>query len=248
MKMKNSVPKTVAIFLKTVIVTVIAFICLIFGTVGAFAGEPEVKQFTGVIDDLRVCLQLVIDDSGNISGAYYYEKTGGDLYISGWMDEGEIINLIEGVAASFTGKLRGRLFSLDNTAYIAGYWTDPDESRRLPFVLVESSEFDTKSVDDIIGTYTLEVGPHQADINITKNDDMSFNLSGLALYIGLVSVNTGDIEGTLKLEGNTAVYDDYYCELKLIFFHNSLVVHEVKGPCGGMNVSFSGLYLKNSTD
>lgn len=91
----------------------------------------------------------------------------------------------------------------------------------------------------------------QASIKIKKQQNGKFKVEGSAVWVGDIDsgdVNTGELDGTFMLEGNTIHYADSTaedsCHLTLVFSKDALHVSGDTIYCGGLNVTFNGDYKK----
>ena len=104
---------------------------------------------------------------------------------------------------------------------------------------------------DVQGKYERYVNEqldsNSAFIDLIKIDSNRYKLSGTSSWVGEPTsglINVGEIDGVVTLNNNQIQYDIDGCKLLINLEHNSLVVSGDNG-CGGLNVSFNGLYVKS---
>ncbi len=92
-----------------------------------------------------------------------------------------------------------------------------------------------------------------ASISVQDLNTGQFHITGNATWVGNAetgNVNTGELDGTFPLNGNTLHYssgdNEFDCKLTLTFAKKSLTVTNDNGNCGGHNVSFNGEYYQVS--
>jgi uncharacterized protein len=89
------------------------------------------------------------------------------------------------------------------------------------------------------------VDPHAATLTIAAGSGDLVHVTGEATWVGDAAtgnVNTGSIDGMVRIEGNAARYDLDGCQFAIEFLPDALIVHGDNGGCGGLNVSFDGDY------
>ena len=96
----------------------------------------------------------------------------------------------------------------------------------------------------IQGTYEKKF----ALIVVTELGQNKIKIEGSATWEGPNAaidgdVYVGEIEGTVTLTGVTGIYEDNGCEVELIFSKDKLKAKD-NNQCGGLNVSFTGEYIK----
>lgn len=101
----------------------------------------------------------------------------------------------------------------------------------------------------ISGTYARyfegKVDTHSSDITLEQLPNGKVKVTGTALWMGPLSPNIGELDGTFALSGNQIFYRaGDYCKCTLTLIPGGLKVTEDNGGCGGMNVTFNGEYRK----
>ena len=88
-----------------------------------------------------------------------------------------------------------------------------------------------------------------ADVTILSKDDRTYIL-GNAFWPARPeendwpTIHIGEVDGRIAITANRATYgDDDLCELELTLLRDFLVIADNR-KCGGMNVSFSGVYMR----
>ncbi len=87
--------------------------------------------------------------------------------------------------------------------------------------------------------------PHAATLTIAAGSGDLVHVTGEATWIGDAAtgnVNTGTIDGMVRMQGNGARYELDGCQFAIEFLPDALIVDGDNGACGGMNVSFDGDY------
>ena len=97
---------------------------------------------------------------------------------------------------------------------------------------------------DWLGTWSAPAG----SIKIAKQKGSELRVTGNATWGTGASTNVGEIDGTLLPQGRHAVTKDgdeqYACAVEFTRVGRFLIVHDNKN-CGGMNVSFDGVYVRS---
>jgi hypothetical protein len=96
----------------------------------------------------------------------------------------------------------------------------------------------TTLAQNIVGNWTTDSGDQNLSIQKTGS---SHNIKGKAIFPS--SGNTGEVAGALVLKGGQWRYSAGSCQLNLLFLNNQLVVQDNLG-CGGLNVTFDGVYRR----
>lgn len=99
------------------------------------------------------------------------------------------------------------------------------------------------------GTYARysegKVDTHSSDITLEQLPNGKVKVSGTALWMGPLSPNIGELDGTFTRSGNQIFYTaGDYCKCTLTLIADGLKVTDDNGGCGGMNVTFNGEYRK----
>lgn len=111
--------------------------------------------------------------------------------------------------------------------------------------IYNNGEYDVEIVDyaaNVEGEYMKDF----ASIIITRLDVNKIGLAGNAIWVGLNEgqVNSGIVNGPAwMVDESKGFYSDGYCNIELTFSENKLVAKD-NNQCGGLNVSFTGEYLK----
>jgi hypothetical protein len=95
------------------------------------------------------------------------------------------------------------------------------------------------------------IDSNAAYIDVANHEHDKFQISGSALWVGNAengNVNMGNIEGVFPLESNKIRYSGDECKLIVTFSEVSLIVSQDNLKCGGLNVSFNGIYKKVNKD
>ena len=96
-----------------------------------------------------------------------------------------------------------------------------------------------------------KIDTNAAYIDVANHEHDNFQLSGSALWVGNAengNVNMGNIEGVFPFHNNTIRYSSDDCKLVVTCSEESLIVSNDNLMCGGLNVSFDGLYKKVNKD
>ena len=91
-----------------------------------------------------------------------------------------------------------------------------------------------------------------ATLTIRELSDDRVKIKGNAIWIGneeTGNVHDGEIEGIFVRQGNKVDYQDSEskeegCRLTITFAENTLTVTDDNLQCGGLNVTFDGVYRK----
>lgn len=85
-----------------------------------------------------------------------------------------------------------------------------------------------------------------AEITLVVVKQGKVKITGNSTWVGNAetgNVNTGEIEGLAEIKANTIHFDNE-CKFDIKTSVDSLVVANEAGDCGGLNVSFQGIYKK----
>jgi hypothetical protein len=117
-------------------------------------------------------------------------------------------------------------------------WLPKDKLEFMPMV---------QGIESYVGNWSF----YDSDIEIKKTKDSKiFDVKGNAFWKGINNnVNIGELDDKAKWNGDVLLYgeddnDEYACKVKLKLAGKYLVVSD-NLQCGGMNVTFSGVYLKS---
>lgn len=110
--------------------------------------------------------------------------------------------------------------------------------------LVEKKDTKKYTPDDFVGFWAF----NQTTIEIKKAKRKNFlAVEGNAQWVGMGegTINAGKVEATNAPSGNTLKLENEGCELELKRVGNFLIGKD-NLSCGGLNVSFSGVYVKSA--
>lgn len=232
---------------KLLITLIGSLIILLASNYQVFAQE-QFKEYVGAINGNLKIRMFMFQDNNNISGTYIYEKVGREINISGSKDSAQNITLKESTPeGKQTGIFKGRFVTEDS---IEGNWSKADGSTSFPFNL-KAISFNANAIN---GTYNYKEDNVDNSITITSIDAKHFKIKGDATFIrdaAAGAVYTGEAEGKCELINNSAIYindakapADEQCRFKIYFIENGLLVIDDSGHCGGLDVTFTGLYKK----
>jgi hypothetical protein len=97
------------------------------------------------------------------------------------------------------------------------------------------------------GRYEYCTNPDSCNFIYVTTVDEYTRVFGQAYYLGTQQTNTGQMNGELLFssEPGVASYNGGTCKIDLIFRSNDVTLKEKEsGTCGGVNVTFDGLYEK----
>lgn len=100
----------------------------------------------------------------------------------------------------------------------------------------------TDPVDNIVGRYSTA----NATLHISEIAPRSYRITGTAFWSDQSSnqATSGDIDGKLNMNSSTTgTYTDGDCNIEFVFSNNSLSAED-NLKCGGINVSFTGNYIR----
>jgi len=119
---------------------------LILSIVTSCKNEPEtenpnfdfIKTYAGKIDNKYPLHIKLNSDNGKINGAYFYDKVGADLEITGTISNDSIIILNEfDQKGNQTGLWNGKLI---NENKISGTWSKPNGDSAKDFTIILTSD------------------------------------------------------------------------------------------------------------
>ena len=216
--------------------------------------KPE-REFAGTINK-TIKIRMKLSQSGNeIRGAYYYEKIGTELQLSGSVSGDQVTLKESDQQGNQTGIFKGRFVNPD---LIEGTWTNADETRTFFFSVsaIGGEPRTSASPAGFSGQYKRlnargKLDYHSAEIDVQLLEGGRVRIQGDATWVGnpnTGNVNTGQVDGTFNLQGNKVIYRDAdgedACQFTITFARDLLIVTEDNGKCGGLNVSFDGRYKK----
>ena len=112
------------------------------------------------------------------------------------------------------------------------------------------------SIQPISGEYQRyyrgKLDKNAATLTVSELSNGRVEIKGNAIWIGneeTGNVNTGEIEGIFTRQGNKINYQDPGskedgCQLTITFTEKALTVTDDNLRCGGLNVTFDGMYRK----
>ena len=95
-----------------------------------------------------------------------------------------------------------------------------------------------------------KIDPNGAEITISDTGNGKVKITGNSTWIGNAetgNVNVAENEAIASLEGNTIHYKDDACKFDINISPDSLIVKNEEGECGGLNVTYSGVYRKSNS-
>lgn len=81
-------------------------------------------------------------------------------------------------------------------------------------------------------------------LNISRLGN-GYEVEGQAYWGSDANIHIGEAKGRIEINGNTATYSDGDCEIQMTLVGDYLVVSD-NMACGGLNVTFSGVYKKRA--
>jgi hypothetical protein len=193
-----------------------------------------------------------------IIGTYQYTKVGKDLEVQGIMRGKDSIIIKEfDEQERQTGLFKGRFTGKGTPPEsITGIWSRPDGSKPLPFSLRAVGTLAPPAPFDFYSGRYKRPGKHSAELNVRLLSDGKLRIEGEAYWMGNNdNIHTGDISGIVSIKDFQAVYTDQNmpCKLTLTFGSDEKIKKAIitvsgdEGNCGGMNVTFNGIYQRLST-
>jgi hypothetical protein len=79
---------------------------------------------------------------------------------------------------------------------------------------------------------------------VIRADGSALQAKGDAWWQGLTDPHFGDFRGVSVPTGNLAVFEDNPCRVQMVMI-SRMIAAEDNGHCGGMNVTFTGFYIRN---
>jgi len=236
----------------------LSLLLLLYGSTLKAAECPapgsSVELFGTVGKDLGISMQLTFEKD-RLNGTYFYVKHE-RLNVVKESDSGVYtIELEQAKKIPLNGSCAGGSLTLRESApsgkptgsfqgsfttpqIVEGTWSTPDGKKTLPFHLQA-----LLPADHVSGKYRTSDSLQEIDIRLHEGQ---VEVDGTAFWLNsnTGNVHTGDVEGTAKLEGNTAHYSDAdtECSFTMKFSDRALAVSDTTSGCGGMNVTFNGNY------
>ena len=215
---------------------------------GECPAPGSVVEFFGTISkDLSISMNLTFQND-RLSGSYAYVKYKKKIPLSGACTGGSLTLRESDASGKPTGTFRG---SYKKPQIVEGTWSTPDGKKSLPFRLQA-----LLPTDRVSGKYRTrawmgkEVASTGAELNVLLLDDGQLRIQGDAIFVANVetgAANTGEVNGTAKLEGNKAYFADVDndCRLTILFTNRTLTVtDDSKVGCWGAGVTFGGAYQR----
>jgi hypothetical protein len=212
------------------------------------AAREKRTHFRGAFDGKQMLRMTLIRDGDRITGVYLYEAVGEPIRLEGTAQGNDVrlSQVGEGgeKTGQFQGTWKGKVFS--------GNWTGTDtNARALPF----SFDADSSPDDGTSGSYEAFTGrlTNKLSVLLLPGQRIRFRLSAFWVPDGTDPsfANTGVIAGTMRMTGDTAVYETEGCRLAFNFNgRNVRIEQSAPGPaCGmGQNVNGSGLYRQTDSE
>lgn len=232
---------------------ILSFVLYSTATPGQCPAPGSVVELFGAIGkDLSVSMKLTFQKD-RLTGTYAYAKYKIDIPLRGICSEGFLTLQESHPSGKPAGLFKGKF---TNPQVIEGTWSKADGKKMLPFHLQA-----LLPTDHVSGKYTTgESRPGKvgtgAELNILLLDNVQVRIQGEALWVGEgtcdrspCSIHTGDVDGTVKLEGDKANYVESVdnpdsCRFTIQFSNRTITVIDDNGQCGGMNVRFAGDYRR----
>lgn len=90
---------------------------------------------------------------------------------------------------------------------------------------------------------------NEAVLTVTKDSSGNFRIDGFASWapIGDTSLDrarVGSVSGALLMKGGIGFYQSSACHLNIKFDNETIIVANDNHQCGGLNVTFDGVYRK----
>jgi hypothetical protein len=207
-----------------------------------------VELFGTISKDLHISMNLAFQNDG-LSGSYAYVTHEKSIPLSGTCVGGSLTIRESGSSGKPAAFFQGG-FTKPQT--VEGTWSTPDGRKSLPFQLQALLPTDRVSGKYRMGNLLDKKSKTGAELNILMLDGGRVRVRGEALWIGnpqTGSVHTGEVDGTAKLEGDTAYYiesssDPDSCRFTIRFSDRVIAVTDDNMQCGGMNVTFEGIYQR----
>ncbi len=224
-----------------------ALLLLLAISLPAVARERR-THFRGAFDGKQMLRMTLIRDGDRITGVYLYEAVGEPIRLEGTAQGNDVRLSQVGEGGERTGQFqgtwKGKVFS--------GNWTGADSSSRpLPFTL----DADSSPDDGTSGTYEAFTGrlTNRLTILLLPGQRIRFRLSAFWVPEGSDPsfANTGVVTGTMRMNGDAAVYETDGCRIAFDFSGRNVRVEQgASGPaCGmGQNVNGSGFYRQTDSE
>jgi hypothetical protein len=230
----------------------VAFCIAALTSVSALFSQTTLQSgdYAGFIGkNIAIRLDLT-EKAGKISGQYFYEKVGEYINITGSVNTSGDAVLEEFAeknrkTGEFTGKFVKGIFT--------GTWSKPNGGKPLPCTF--RKVVFPPNWDGISGSYK-RFGKDVAFIDVALQRDGRVKMQGQAFWYGdpkTGNVHTGEVWGYFRRilsSGGTSTIlyeakpNDAPCSFTMTLGNGTLDITNEKDLCGGMNVSFVGMYKR----
>jgi hypothetical protein len=230
----------------------LSVLLLVFWPIVASAECPapgSVLELFGTIGkNLGVSMNLTAQKD-RLSGSYMYVRYEKKIPLSGTCTDKTLMLQESDPSGKPTGTFRG---SFTTPRAVEGTWSTPDGKKSLPFLLRVLLPTDRVSGRYETGNYLDNKTSTGAELDILLLGDGQLRIQGEAHWVNPAktgSVHTGDVNGTANLEGDKAYYmessdDPDSCRFTISFTNRTITVTDDNMKCGGMNVTFAGIYQR----
>jgi hypothetical protein len=223
-------------------------VCSIAPAAECPASDPVLEFFGTIGKDLAVSMTLTFQN-GRVSGSYKYLKYERNIPLREICTDGSLTLQESGPPEKLAAFLQGS-FSKPQT--VEGTWSTVDGKKRLTFQLQALLPKDRVSGRYTMGNYLVEKSNFGAELNILLLADGRVRVKGDAVWVNPAkpdSVQTAEVNGTARLEGDKAHYmessdDPESCHFTIHFSAGAITVTDDSLKCGGMNVRFAGTYQR----
>ncbi len=193
---------------------------------------PFIQRFEGAIAGKHpILMNIIYWGDGEISGWYYYERSGRRIELQGEVDEYNRFELREYAERDHTGTFTG-LFT--GPTHLEGLWIDPANNKELSFSV--SALKNGPDEQGWTGDWYLNDAWDGGRLIIGNVSRDSFDF---ALFV-LRSGHLGQVTGTAAFDGATAVFaDQLYSQTpcRLTFEHGNTFV-QITQQTGAMACGF----------
>ena len=216
---------------------------------GQCPAPGSVLELFGTIGkNLSISMNLTFQKD-RLTGSYAYVKYEEKIPLSGTCSDKTLMLQESHPSGKPTGSFRG---NFTKPQIVEGTWSTPDGKKTLPFLLRVLLPTDRVSGRYETGNYLDNKTSTGAELDILLLGDGQLRIQGEALWVNPAktgSVHTGDVDGTAKFEGDKAYYiessdDPDSCRFTISFTNRTITVTDDNMKCGGMNVTFAGIYQR----
>ena len=211
---------------------------------GAQAATQSINRiYIGYINDKYPVEFNINYKSNTIDGSYFYAKVKKKIVLKGSIVNSHIM-LNEYSGNKITAKLD--LTEKDNT--LKGEWITADKSKKYKVYLQEIFN-NLPGYSKYSGHYET---PDNYRIDIFYLGNNKAKIQGEAYWQGVnpENIHTGVIADIVDIKNNAIHYtdgeDEYSCKLDIKYLSPSKIQVKDNYQCGGMNVSFDGIYTRKS--